>query len=51
MELTRMFVTRKFVKIVAAWMIVTAAMLGVCAQCTEGGTYQGGGDSEPHYRH
>lgn len=51
MELTRMLFTRKFAKIVLAWLIITVAVLGVCADCGgEGGMYQGGGDSEPGWR-
>lgn len=45
-------ITRRFAKIVAGWMIVSAALLGVVASCgdSEGGMYQGPNDSEPGWR-
>lgn len=33
-----------------ALLIAALAILGVAASCEEGGMYQGGGDSAPHYR-
>jgi hypothetical protein len=51
MELTRMIFTKHFVLQLLAWALITVAVLGVCAECAgEGGTYQGGGDSEPYHR-
>ena len=49
--ITNLTITKRFIKIVAAWMIVTAAILGVAADCSGGdGMYQGGSDSEPGWR-
>lgn len=50
MELTRMIFTKRFVLQLLAWALITVAVLGVCADCKEGGTYQGGGDSVPYHR-
>lgn len=43
-------IRKRFVKIVATWLIITAAILGVTASCTEGGMSQEGEDSEPYWR-
>lgn len=45
-----MTIARKiFTKQIAALIAVLVLTLGVAASC-EQGTYQGGGDSVPHYR-
>lgn len=51
MEIVRVMITRKFLFQLFAWLVISLAMLGVCAQCEdEGGWYQGGGDSIPNDR-
>jgi hypothetical protein len=45
-------VTRKFLLQLLAWLVVTVAVLTVCAECesSSSGWYQGGGDSVPQDR-
>lgn len=51
MELTRMIFTKRFMLQLIAWALITIAVLGVTASCSdEGGMYQGGSDSEPGWR-
>jgi len=48
-----MLFTKRFAKIVLAWLIITIAVLGVVASCDNsggGGMWQGGNDSEPGWR-
>lgn len=44
--------TRRFVRLLAAWLLISAAVLGVAASCGDsgGGMWQGGSDSEPGWR-
>lgn len=46
MTIARQIFSKRFAAMVAAVVLT----FGVAAQCSEGGTYQGGGDSVPHYR-
>jgi hypothetical protein len=51
MPYRKIFLTKPFLRLVVAWLLITAATFSVCAACPkEGGTFQGGGDSVPHYR-
>lgn len=43
-----MIMDNKIMRMVAAGML--ALLLAVAGSCTTSGTYQGGNDSEPHYR-
>jgi hypothetical protein len=49
-QLIKIYGNGPFVRLVLAWLAITAAVLIVAGSCTEGGTYQGGGDDEPYYR-
>lgn len=44
-----MVLDRRFWKLALFWAMITAVAL-VAAKCGESGMYQGGGDSEPHWR-
>ncbi len=48
--ITRLVITKKFVRTVLALLVISVALLGVTASCTEGGMSQEGGDSEPYWR-
>lgn len=51
--IARQMITKRFMAMVLAWVAITILTLGVCAACggnSEGGWYQGGGDSVPHDR-
>jgi len=56
MELTRLIFTKRFARLLATWFVITVAVLGVVASCTDSGggggrgMWQGGGDSEPGWR-
>lgn len=46
-----MTIARKiFTRTVVLAMLAVVLLGGVCAECKEGGMYQGGGDSQPHWR-
>lgn len=49
--IARMMITKRFALMLMAWLAITVLTLGVCAECrSEGGWYQGGGDSVPQDR-
>lgn len=50
MPLRKIFMTKPFLRLVAMWLLITAATLAVTASCDDGGMYQGGGDSVPGWR-